>query len=236
VAQWFGSMETPRYTTTLIKKETPARDILVLQFKKSDGFIFQAGQFVQFEIPVPGGAPVLRPYSISSAPADIYLEFCVKLVPKGIASHHFNHMALGDEITFQGPRGFFVVKEQVSSFYIATGAGIAPIMGMIRDELENKNSSQPIHVLFGVRCEEDIFWAERCEKLKKKFSNFTFQITLSQPSAMWKGRKGRVSAHLPGAVTGKHYFICGGAEMVKDVRAYLLARGVPMPYVHIEIF
>jgi len=40
---------------------------------------------------------------------------------------------------------------------VATGVGISPMVGIIQDELINKKTTQPIHLLFGVRSEKDIF-------------------------------------------------------------------------------
>ncbi|MBP7992170.1 MAG: oxidoreductase, partial [Candidatus Magasanikbacteria bacterium] len=59
--------------------------------------------------------------------------------------------------------------------------------------------------------------------------------TLSQPSENWKKTRGRVSEHLT-LLPEARYFICGNPEMVKDVRAQLLEKAVPVTNIHLEIF
>lgn len=224
-------MSIQTYTTTLIHKKDIADSVIELRFSKPDGFAFEAGQFVQFEIPV-DGKPVLRSYSISSTPADDYLEFCVKLLPDGIASLHLATMNDGDELSFRGPQGRFVCNEDaVKHVFIATGAGLAPIMGMMRDLVENKKSKDPIELLFGVRAQKDIFWQDRLGQL-----NITHATTLSQPEDGWDGPSGRVTAHLSDIDTSAHYYLCGSAAMVMDVRKHLIAAGVGPKQMHFEIF
>jgi len=62
--------------------------------------------------------------------------------------------------------------------------------------------------------------------------NFRFWPTLTRPDAGWKGRQGRVQAHLAAAIgaTGKKsgdldVYLCGLKEMVDDVRALLKSQG-----------
>ncbi|MEK7084493.1 MAG: FAD-dependent oxidoreductase [Patescibacteria group bacterium] len=234
-------MEINEFSLTLAKKETLARDLLALFFERTKNFSFRGGQFVQFHIPIelPHDPPfVLRSYSIASTPQDTMLEFCVKLLPNGKASRYFADMQIGEIVTMEGPRGRFVIDGTVlEHVFIATGAGLAPIMGMIRDELENKKTTASLHLLFGVRTEEDIFWINRLEKLSHEYRNFSFQITLSQPDDSWKGLCGRVTAHLtPPFSLSAAWYLCGSLDMVKDARHMLTDAGISNEKIRFEIF
>src|SRR3989338_3972287 len=172
--------ETPIFHARLTQKKQIARDLLELHFDRPGGFDFLAGQFVQFLVQ-DSDKELLRSYSLASTPTEKSLIFCVKILKDGKASAMFSQMREGDSARFKGPRGRFIVDQSgPPHIFVATGAGLAPIMGMIRDELENKKTTAGIHLLFGVRSQEDIFWTDTLEHLQKTFPNFSYHLTLSQ--------------------------------------------------------
>jgi ferredoxin-NADP reductase len=203
---------------------------------RPDGFAYRAGQFVQFTVPTEGG-DVLRSYSISSHPGEDTLEFCIKLIPGGRASSFFSGVTPDTDIRFSGPAGRFVCDAiGTPQTFIATGAGMAPIWGMIADELQNKNNTQPVRLIFGVRADDDVFWADRLAALAAAHPNFSYLLTLSRPSTGWTGASGRVTAHTETLPDTGHFYLCGNADMVKDMRAALLAKSIPPAQIHFEIF
>lgn len=232
-----NSIMMSEYSVTLLQKEQLTADVWSLRFTRPEGFEYKAGQFVQFLVP-DEEKPVWRAYSLCSIPSDAHLEFCVKLLPDGKASGMFAKMNIGEALTIRGPRGHFANENGHDLFFVATGVGIAPIYGIIRDELERKQSDRPIQLLFGVRYHEDIFWTERLELLKDAHSNFAFSVTLSQPKPdlSWSGLNGRVTDHILHHLTYEEYFLCGSAAMVKDVRQLLLENGKDKQQIHFEIF
>ncbi len=224
------------HTTTLIEKKCIGDEMYEIRFAKPKNFAFQAGQFVQIVIPQ-GENSVFRSYSISSTPQEDYIELCVKLFPDGVGSNYFRSKEIGQEIILKDPAGRFVldsVPEDV--YFIATGTGLGPIMGIIRDELENKKNKNKLHLIFGIRHEKNIFWADRLDELQKNHSNFTYSLTLSQPEDSWTGLRGRVTEHLPADTSNLHAFLCGSADMVKTVREMLTTRGTEVSKIHFEIF
>ena len=228
--------EISKYLAKISQKNTIAKDVLELQLDKPDKFEYQSGQFAQFMIP-DGDKTSPRSYSISSTPDCDYLEFCIKLVPGGLCSEYIKDVKVGDEIEIHGPRGRFVLSSTSAPLYfVATGAGLAPIISMIEDELKNKENKNKITLLFGVRSEEDIFWQERLQKLVDNFENFSCTITLSQPSDSWAGESGRVTEHLSEVDADQHVSLCGNKEMVKEVREILLEKKVDPSRIHFEIF
>lgn len=224
------------FQSNLIEKKYLTEDVLQIRLDKPQNFDFQAGQFIQVIAPH-GEKYVFRSYSLSSTAKDNYLELCVKLYDTGIASKLFQISNPGDTISFRGPVGRFMVHSTNSNLYfIATGVGLAPIIGMIKDELENKKNKNAIHLIFGVRFEKDIFWVDRLEELQKKYPNFSYSITISRPEETWTGVRGRVTEHLPIDTSDLHAFLCGNADMVKTVREMLTVRGTDTKNIHFEIF
>lgn len=223
------------FTATLSEKTMLNESVIELQFEKPEGFSYKAGQFLQFFIQTAEG-PVPRSYSICSTPADQHLSFCIKLIPGGVGSTALAEMNIGDTVECKGPLGHFTLEQTVPIYGIATGAGIAPIMGIITDQLRNKKNVGDIHLLFGVRNEADIFWMEKLETLARDYENFTYTLTLSQPTETWDSHKGRVTAHLTDINRRKEYILCGSMEMVKEVRETLLEKKVDPQQIHFEIF
>ena len=226
------------FTGILLKKTVLTHNVLVLQVEKPKNFTFVAGQFIQLQIPV-GDTCVYRAYSISSAPHMAYLEFCVHLFPDGIGANYLSSTAVGTTFIFSAALGNFVhAASDLSPIYgIATGVGIAPVMSLITDELIAKKNTTPIRLLLGFRSEEDIFWQDRFETLSKTYSNFSYQITLSQPKQSHPAiLDGRVTSHMPPEKIIDHFYLCGSVAMVKDVRNHLLSIGTATKAIHFEIF
>lgn len=223
------------YQTTLLKKIELAPAMLELHFSRPEGFEYEAGQFVQFLVP-DGEKTVPRAYSLCSTPADAHLAFCVKILPDGKASTMFSNMNEGDEATMRGPRGKFTCPSEHDMHLVATGAGIAPIIGIIKDELQNKQSDKHMHLLFGVRHNEDMFWEAELDALAEQYQNFSYQMCLSKPNETWDGLAGHVTEHVPTNKLSDAFYLCGSPAMVKDVRTKLVDAGVDKSLIHFEIF
>lgn len=219
-------------------------DVFQIRFPKPEGFNYVAGQFIQLAVPgVSSSDPkevieILRSYSLSSYTGESELELCVKLLPDGVGSNFVREARPGDQINFYGPVGRFVIPNEVTSpqVFVATGVGLAPIMGMIQDGLLMRQAQEPFHLLFGVRKEVDLFWLDRLQALAIKFPNFTYTITLSQPDSTWTGQSGRVTAHLDTLPLNGQYYLCGSSEMVAEVKQHLVSKGVLPKAIHLEIF
>lgn len=210
-------------------------DMLVLKLQKPDGFTFKAGQFVQVQVPDPE-KPVFRAYSICSTPTDPTLDLCIKIVPGGKASMMFAAASEGDTISFRGPLGHFTVPEGIAgAHFIATGAGISPILSMIR---ERAASTLPMTLLFGIRSLQDVCLHEEFLSLQKDYPSLQLTYCLSRepnPPESWQ-KPGRVTTHLPKILPQEHVFICGSPEMVKEVRAFYMNQGIDKQQIHLEIF
>lgn len=232
------SIQPHDYSIPLLEKLPIARDLLQLRFQKPDGFSFLAGQFVQFLIPFEGRF-LLRSYSISSSPDEPFLEFCVKLLPDGKASGHFLSMNEGGAVAMRGPNGRFILQSNSNgSYFIATGAGLAPVMSMISHKMAKDKNGHEIRLLFGVRTEEDVFWIDRLEACAAENPMFSYALTLSQPKpdGGWKGLRGRVTEHILHHLVDHHFYLCGNAAMIKDVRGMLLENGIEPAKILFEIF
>jgi ferredoxin-NADP reductase len=197
---------------------------------------FTPGQFMQFKF----GAQ-FRSYSIVSVPSQDgpRLRFCAELLEHGVASEFFRRAEVGAGVELRGPSGNFIFDNfSTNIFMIATGVGVAPFVSMIPDALA-RGFENKMHLLFGVRTEEDVFYFERFSHLASMYQNFKFTPILSRPKSHWPGEVGRVTTYVDVAYeyyTDYFFYLCGGIEAVKDLRALLQRKGHSQDRVKLEIF
>ena len=228
-------MSTPeQYTATITAKKWLTEGVFFISLELNRPMHFKAGQFVMLDLPQPGERP--RPFSMANAPesgGSKTIEICMKRYETSVTAPYLDSLSLGASVTLRGPFGFFILRDSPRpAYFVATGVGVAPILGMLRDE-HIKKTEREMQLLFGVRDEADRFFEN---ELAACLSNCT--ITLSQPSLTWTGARGRVTEHLNTLENPEQYdfYLCGNPDMVKDTRAILLARGVPPAQVFFEIF
>ncbi len=231
------------YTTVCTSKTLIARDVYEMRFTKPEGFVFKAGQFILFDVPLVDAPTDLqtRALSIASTPDERELLFVVKLVPGGRLSRWIAEVLReGTSVTFKGPFGNFILKSapEQSLLFIATGAGIAPFRPMILSALQ-ENPDQKIGVIFGVHSEEDLFWKEWLEQTSKKHPNVFHHLTLTHPSASWNGHHGRVQVVAPVVMKndfrGVSLYVCGNPDMTTDVKKLALSEwGMEKKDLHVE--
>ncbi|MDD5040825.1 MAG: FAD-binding oxidoreductase [Candidatus Peribacteraceae bacterium] len=203
-----------------------AHDVFEFTLAKPEGFSFQAGQFVMFQVPLVDKSSDVqnRAFSIASAPSEPELLFVAKIKQGGRAGRWISELLKEeDDVTFQGPLGNFTLAESGESklLFLATCSGIAPLRSQIVEALQ-QGDSRPMDLIFCVRGEEDLFWTKELEAIAQAHPNVHVHVSLSRPSAGWKGLSGHVQdvaleviADLP----ERSIYVCGAPEMVKSVRA-----------------
>lgn len=222
----------------VIQRTFLTEDVLDLSIKPATEFDFKAGQFITVKI-ADGGGPCFRAYSIASPPSQKdQIDLCIKIVPGGRGGAYFKDLNINDEIDFIGPSGHFTLQNQhdKTTYFIATGTGLAPFNSMIEEELA-QNSQAKMHLIFGVRHEKDLFCIEKFQWFADNHPNFTFQATLSQPEDSWTGEKGRVTHILENTTfdaPNSQAYICGLKDMIDAVRAILEQKGLPKDQIHFE--
>ncbi len=195
-------------------------------------FGFVPGQWLSVKTNTPDGEEMTRAYSIASPPSQNgHVSFCLNRVQDGFMSNYLCNLAEGEQITFQGPFGDFILRPPLSdTVFIATGTGIAPFRSMLYWLLaeQDRHQDRQSWLLFGARREQDIYYREEFEELAAKHTNFHFLPTLSRADDHWKGLRGYVQQHLGeivGMRTDMHAYICGLNKMVKTNRELLKSLG-----------
>ena len=94
---------------------------------------------------------------------------------------------------------------------------------------QTEPSSRPITLVWGLRHEHDIYYQDELAALAEQFPEFSYTITLSQPSSSWTGAVGRVQTHLDShiaAVDDLAVYVCGSKAMITSVIEQIRARGM----------
>lgn len=241
-------MEKPQtYTITIISKEKIGEHIYFVRFSLPDGQIlhFSAGQTVMFKVPGanPDSIGVNRSMSIASPPSDSNeLLMCHDTSPMGPFSRWTIQTKIGDTIDILGPLGMFTLdkESQRKKILIATGTGIAPFRSMLLDVFESYQPSaisSQLDLWWGLRHETDIYWNDEFTDLAKRFPNFQYYLTLSQPQPSWQGLTGRVTAHLDKMIDANaEYYLCGSNAMIQEVKQKLLDAQIPKEQIKNEAF
>src|SRR5882724_10970186 len=193
---------------------------------------FVPGQWLSLKASTPDGEEITRAYSIASPPSeDARFAFCLNRVQDGFMSNYLCDMREGDEITFQGPFGAFILRPPLrDTVFIATGTGIAPFRSMLHWLLADtaRHQGKQIWLLFGNRTEKDIYYHPEFLSLASQHPNFHYLPSLSRGAPQWQGLRGYVQEHVAGIVQGRadmHAYICGLDKMIKANRELLKGLG-----------
>jgi len=193
---------------------------------------FKPGQFVSVELPVDGGEPLVRAYSLASSPEDgKLLEICVDLVPGGPVSTSLFALRPGDSLSFKGPFGTFVLDDPPATelVFVATGTGIAPIRPMVRRAVE-RGGTQAVRVLHGARVPEELVYRSELEGWARREPRLSWECFLAGRSA-GVGESPPLEAAVAeryvraDAQRHRHFWICGVGAIVHRLRDLLREAG-----------
>ena len=236
----------PTFDARLVSARMLSPQVRELAFERADRapFEFEAGQWVSLVLPLPAGE-ARRSYSIASFPdRSPRFEIAVTHVQGGPGSTYLHTLEMGATVRAIGPQGFFTRDKTkgLPALFVATGTGVTPLRSMLHDALRAGEKS-PLWVVFGVRREADMLYADELRSLAKAHPHVRVEYTLSQPRTDWTGRRGYVQTHVRelwaelGArgEGSPHVFICGLQRMVGSVRDLLRKdMAVPREQVHSE--
>jgi NAD(P)H-flavin reductase/ferredoxin len=222
-------------------KEILAPDIrrLYLRLVEPESIKFTAGQFVNLEVP---GSGDFRSYSMANPPSDRHhVELVVKLMPNGLFSSYLeSKLKVGDRLRLFGPLGQLKVHlSHRSILAISGGSGMAPVLSMLTD-LAEKGNVRPVTFLFGARRQQDLYFQDRLESLRRSMPTLETVFAISdEQSEGWLGETGLVTEALARRMpTLKNYdaYLCGPAGMIEAAITLLIERGVRERNIYLDAF
>ncbi len=226
-----------------IDDHTPATKRFWIEVPGVSSFDFKPGQFITFDLPIHEKINKrVRSYSIASWPDGTNVfELVIVLLEGGAGTHYlFNEVGLGSELTFRGPQGVFVLKEddlQKEIFLICTGTGVAPFRSMAHYVKLHNVPHKNIYLLFGTRTRKDLLYYDELSELQKELPGFQYIPTLSRED--WEGRKGYVHTIYEELCTGRQpasFFLCGWKNMIDEAKKRITDMGYDKKSIHQELY
>ncbi|HSX68998.1 FAD-dependent oxidoreductase [Nocardioides sp.] len=206
-------------------------DHLTLVFQRPPRFGFEAGDWVDLEIPgqdLAGG----KTYSFSSSPGEPDLAITFK-VGQSPFKRALQEAQPGDamRMTAYGNDYDFQLRQHRSSVLIAAGVGVAPFRSMIA-EMAESDSSEEAHLIYLNRTEEFLFrteldaWSKQLPGVR-----IDYVVTAGMKS---KERRRILADSVSDAV--HHYYIAGPPAMIEATEAVLMEAGADHDDIRIDSF
>ncbi|CAN5145815.1 phenol 2-monooxygenase domain-containing protein [soil metagenome] len=211
------------YQGVVSRIETLTPTIKGIWIKLGDGeaLDFQAGQYINLQLP---GELGVRAFSLASVPsAGNEIELNIRRVPGGAGTAWIHEtLKVGDEISLSGPYGRFYVHKsaQMPSLFMAGGSGLSSPRAMLLDLLE-EGASQAITLVYGARNQQELYYHQTFLDLAAQYPQFTYLPALSDEAADsgWQGFRGFVheaaKAHFNNDFRGNKAYLCGPPMMIE---------------------
>lgn len=246
-------MDTSRYCRIeLIDRVDFSEDLALFRFRPDESLDFTPGQYATIGLEdEETQRPLLRPYSVASAPHENMMDFFVELVEKGALTPYLWEAAVGDHYWLRKKIvGRFVLDEDRKHHVMAaTVTGIAPYISIVRDQihrLETNDIEVPHHflILHGAsRSWELGTYLDELQELDRRYDWLTYIPTVSRPweDPDWTGEVGRVEDVLRKHVDRSAFhpdraaaYACGHPKMIDKAQDILRRARFDDDHIHEE--
>lgn len=207
-------------------------------------FFFKPGQFVTLELEM-DGQPVMRSYTISSAPSIPYsFSITVKRVPGGAVSNWLHDtLQEGALIAVHGPVGQFNCIDHPAKkvLFLSGGVGITPVMSMARWFFDT-NSEVDMVFAHSARTPADIIYRTELDYMSTRIDNFKLHLICERTAIgqVWSGYRGYLTRAMLELIAPdfleREVFCCGPTPYMRAVRHLLEQAGYDLSRYHEESF
>jgi uncharacterized protein len=208
----------------------------------------EAGQHLPIRVRLGAAEPVLRTYTLSTAPSDGYYRISVKR--QGLVSNHLHDdLAVGDMIEARAPAGGFVIDplEARPAVLLAAGVGITPMLAMLRTivfEGRRKRRIRPTFLFIAARTLAERAFDREIAKLAERASGAVRVIRLLEDTAgavpgIDFNTEGRINAELFRQTLpfdAYDFYMCGPPPFMQGLYDQLSDLGVADARIHAEAF
>lgn len=228
-----------QYTATVMEKSDLNASVVRFKLSKPEGFVFQAGQFINLIRPTD---QLSRSYSIASIEGDGFLELHVRRVPDGQMSNWLSdHLIEGDEIAFSGPAGdCFYLQDNIEQPLLLAGAGtgLAPLYGIARQAIQSghRGKIQLFHASFNP---EGLYYMDALHQLAAEHPQLTYTACVLHGEAPAGGVQGEVDKAVVatlGELNGYRAFLCGDPPVIEKMQRSFFMAGISMQEIYADAF
>ncbi|GAA2012549.1 FAD-binding oxidoreductase [Nocardiopsis rhodophaea] len=230
---------------TVVRRTEETSDVVSYTLRPVGGAPVPAarpGQYVSVRVPLPDGAHQLRQYSLSGGVGAGLRRITVKRIrggatPPGEVSNLLHDTVReGDELTLSAPFGDLQLEDGEGPLVLASaGIGCTPITAMLHHLAETR-SQRRVLLLHADRSNRAHALRGEAEALVDRLPGaervFWYEDASGGPAA----RSGRMDLDGVAVPPDAKAYLCGPLPFMRDVRAQLLAAGIPASAVHYEVF
>lgn len=217
-----------------VREETA--DVRTFTFRAGPGTIFRhrPGQFVTLQLPVPGGPPLHRSYTISSSPSRPFaLSVTVKAQEGSVGTRWmFDHLRPGMKIRALGPMGAFVLPDPPGSeplLLLSAGSGITPMMAMLR-WCQDLAPMTDVAFVQCARTEADLMFLDELALMAKTMPRLRVAAVVARGTVEAPFLSGRMDMALLGLAApdfmARRVYCCGPDGFMAAMREGLVAGGL----------
>eukprot|EP00899_Mesostigma_viride_P023014 jgi/Mesvir1/3898/Mv19844-RA.1 len=165
-----------------------------------------------------------------------WVDLVIKVYPQGNLSQYIDKLAVGQYMSFQGPRGKFHYEPNLFRHLgmVAGGTGITPMFQVMQAIAQHKEDDLTrVSLIFANVSVDDILLQDEIEELVKTLPiQFSVYYVLNNAPEGWTGGVGFVTKdmlaqHMPPPGPGVKICHCGPAPMNKAVAGMLDELGYP---------
>ena len=226
----------------VIQRDSLSEDVCRLRLHTATDLYYRAGQYINIR----GPENQIRSYSLASVPTqDNYLELHIKRMPNGVVSNWlFDEIKLGSTLEIQGAFGdcyYLPNNPDNDILMIATGTGLAPLLGILRDALASGHKGQ-IKLYHGDREPSDLYLHDDLHAFANAYANVQYIPCVSASTAensdddIFKGRAADCAFADNKDLKGQSVYLCGSPEMVKSSKKMAYLAGADMKHIYADPF
>lgn len=212
-------------TATLIKKELLDEKLGYFTFKLAKKITFKAGQYLTIRNK---DFKRFRAFSIASEACENSHEIELFIRKVGDFTTVLFNSKEGDEFQIMAPSGhFFLEKNNKEKIFMAGGAGISPLMSMIRTEYCELKEKLKGDLFYSVKYQKEIGFKKELKEIEKN-SSFKTTITITRESPLnWKGELGHINKEMISKkfensdLNKKEFYICGPPKFIEGMKQIL---------------
>ena len=233
----------------VVSKTEEANGIYSFDLKPHDGRVlplFQPGQFLTFQLNVPGQEkPIVRCYSLSDAPSIEQYQVTIKRVESGLGSGYFHDdVQEGTILDVQSPRGSFCINPTTAKpmVFIAGGVGVTPFLSMLK-AIDQSQTKSEIYLFYAVQSDQDIVQYDYLKNLADRHENIHIYTGFSNSSVTDTNNQSQFSGHLTidylqSVLPSSNFdfYMCGPPSMMKSLINGLNSWKVPTKNIFSEAF
>jgi ferredoxin-NADP reductase len=236
----------PVFMAELLDRREVAEGTMAFEFRKPDGWTFEAGQFIDMTLLEPAETDAegnTRGFSIASAPFEHTLMIATRMRDTAF-KRVLKTLPMGSEVRIEGPFGNLRLHNNVArpAVVLSGGIGVTPFRSILLQAAKERRPHR-IFLFYANRRPEDAPFLKELQALASESTTFTFIPAMTQMEKSplkWDGERGHINPkmlakYLTG-VTSAIYYVTGPPGMVGGLRALLKSTGVDDDDIRTEEF